>query len=273
LRRRPRLVVLSWCMYVRVEGVTLENSPSFHLVPSDCEDVEIENVTIHAPADAPNTDGIDPSASRYIHIVNCVLDTGDDNIAIKSGHIDLAHPGGAAEHITITNCMFLHGHGMSIGSETLGGVRDLRVEHCTFTGTTSGIRIKSRRGHGGLLENLVYSDITMTNVDFPIYFTSYYPRVPQKDKAQPVAEDSPVFRKIVIRNLTASSSKTAGMIVGLPELPIENVVFENVYITASKGMTVRNAGEIKFRQSTIRVQTGAQLIMETNASVTGLQSN
>jgi polygalacturonase len=269
---RPRLVVFSWCMYVRVEGVTLENSPSFHLVPGDCEDVDIENVTIHAPADAPNTDAIDPSASRYVRIANCVLDTGDDNIAIKSGHIDPAHPGGAAEHIIISNCTFLHGHGLSIGSETVGGVRDLTVEHCTFNGTTCGIRIKSARGRGGVVEKLVYKDVTMTNVAFPIYLTSYYPKVSKEEASETMTPTTPAYRNIRIENVIAHSSREAGAVVGLPECSITNLVFENVHITAPKGMTLRNTKAIEFKNSTIEVQSGPRLILEANAEVSGLQS-
>lgn len=268
-RRRPRLVIFSECLYVRVKKVTLENSPSFHLVPKDCEDVDIDDVTIHAPADAPNTDAIDPSASRYLHIANCVLDTGDDNIAIKSGHIDPAHPGGAAEHITITNCTFLHGHGLSIGSETLGGVRDVAVESCTFNGTTSGIRIKSARGRGGVVENLVYKNITMTNVDWPVYLTSYYPKVPESDTAQPMTPGTPVYRNIRLENLTAYSSRNAGEIIGLPECAITNVVLKNVHISAPKGMTVRNARAVEFKDSSITVEQGRRLLLETNAEVSG----
>jgi len=272
-RRRPRLVVFSRCVGVSVRDVTLENSPSFHLVPSDCENVEIEGVTIRAPADSPNTDAIDPSACRNVRIANCVLDTGDDNIAIKSGHADRAHPNAAVEHIVVTNCVFLHGHGMSIGSETLGGVRDLRVENCTFNGTVNGIRIKSSRERGGVVENLVYRDITMTNVDYPIDLTSYYPKIPAEDPAQPMSATTPVYRNIRIENLTASDARTAGEIVGLPECVISNVVLENVHLTAPKGVTVRNARGIEFINSSVTARTGVGLILETNATVTGLPAN
>jgi polygalacturonase len=209
-RRRPRLVLLSNCVGVRVQDVTLQNSPSFHLVPVSCEDVTIEGVTIRAPADSPNTDAIDPSDTRHVRISKCVIDVGDDNVAIKSGHADAAHPNAACEDITVTDCTFLHGHGMSIGTETIGGVRDLIVQHCTFEDTTSGIRIKSSRDRGGLVENLRYSDITMKNVKIPINLACYYPRIPTNDPAQAVTSHTPMYRNIRISNLTATSRKAPG---------------------------------------------------------------
>lgn len=267
--RRPRLIVLSECRDVRVEGVTIQNSPTFHLVPQECENVLITNVIIRAPDEAPNTDAIDPSACKDVRIIGCTIGVGDDNIAIKSGR---KVPGRefAVENVWVERCTFLHGHGMSIGSETAGGVKNLVVTNCTFNGTTSGIRIKSARGKGGLVENLVYSDITMTNVDYPIYLTSYYPKVPATDAAQPVAADSPVYRNIIIRNVTAHSAKTAGMIVGLPELPIENVTLENVRVTAPTGLMFRNTRAIKLQNTTVTPAKGPSFILETNAEVAGL---
>lgn len=268
--RRPRLIVLSDCRNVLVQDVTIQNSPTFHLVPSECEDVLITNVTFHTPADAPNTDAMDPSACKNVRIIGCTIDVGDDNIAIKSGR-KVAGREAAVENVWVERCTFLEGHGMSIGSETAGGVKNLTVTNCTFNGTTSGIRIKSARGKGGLVENLVYTDITMTNVDFPISLTSYYPKVPKEDAAQPMAADSPVYRNIVIRNVTAHSPRTAGMIVGLPEAPIENVTLENVRVTAPTGMNFRNAKGIKLVNSQVTLtKAGEPFILESQAEVTGL---
>lgn len=267
--RRPRLIILSGCRDVRIEGVTIQNSPTFHLVPSECENVLITNVTFRAPAEAPNTDAIDPSACKNVRIIGCTIGVGDDNIAIKSGR-KVAGREAAVENVWVERCTFLHGHGMSIGSETAGGVKNLVVTNCTFNDTTSGIRIKSARGKGGLVENLVYTDITMTNVDYPIYLTSYYPKVPATDAAQPVATNSPVYRNIVIRNVTAHSAKTAGMIVGLPELPIENVTLENVRVTAPAGLMFRHARAIKLQNTTVTPAKGRPFILEANAEVEGL---
>jgi pectinesterase len=267
--RRPRMVILSECRNVRIDGVTLQNSPSFHLVPSECENVLITNVTFRAPDDAPNTDAIDPSACRDVRIIGCTIDVGDDNIALKSGRKVAGHEA-AVENVWVERCTFLHGHGMSVGSETLGGVKNLTVTNCTFNGTTSGIRIKSARGKGGLVEKLVYTDITMTNVEYPIYLTSYYPKVPKDDSARPMAPDSPVYRNIIIRNLVAHSPRAAGMIVGLPEAPIVRIKLENVQITAPTGLVVRNAEAVELKDSIVNAEHGASIILETNAVVRGL---
>jgi lysophospholipase L1-like esterase len=266
--KRPRMVVLNNCVVVRIKDITLTNSPSFHIIPRNCEDVDIVRVTIRAPDDSPNTDAIDPSASRYVHISDCVIDAGDDNIAIKSGRADPAHPNAAAEYITVSNCTFLHGHGMSIGSETTGGVRNLTVQHCTFENTESGIRIKSARGKGGIVENASYSDITMKNVKIPINITAHYPKVPKdsEDTAQPVTNLTPIYRNIRIENLTATSFRSAGLIVGLPEAPISDVTLENVHITAPKGLTVRNA-KVILKNVKIETQEGPPFILESGATV------
>jgi polygalacturonase len=161
---RPNLIVLQRCRKVRMENITLQNSPKFNFGPDECEDVVVSNVTILNPEHSANTDGIDPSNCKNVLITRCRIDTGDDNVAIKSGRKE---PGRefACEDITVTDCTFLHGHGMSIGSETFGGVRNVLVKNCVFENTENGIRIKSQRGKGGVVEGIIYQDIMMTNVD------------------------------------------------------------------------------------------------------------
>jgi hypothetical protein len=290
------MVLLEGCKNVRIIGVTLVNSPSFHLVPKKCENVLIEGVTIRSPSIAPNTDAIDPSVSRHVRISKCVIDVGDDDVAIKSGNADSEHPNAACEDITVTDCIFLHGHGMSIGSETVGGVRNLTVQRCRFENLASGIRIKSARGKGGLVENITYSDITMKNVKIPINISSYYDDSAKSDSAQPVTALTPIYRNIHIKNITATSPygdadiidrltdflyyyyayhaylepRAAGFIVGLPECEISDVVLENVRISASTGMTIQNAKAIKLNNVKIETEQGLPFILE-NAVVEGLE--
>jgi polygalacturonase len=272
---RPNLIVLTGCKNVRLENITLQNSPKFHFVPTDCNGVVVSNVTVLAPARAPNSDAIDPSICRNVLITKCHIDVGDDNIAIKSGRkVDGREF--ACENITVTDCVFLHGHGVSIGSETLGGVRNLTVRNCTFEGTENGIRIKSARGKGGVVENLSYSDITMKNVEPAITFTCYYMNtsakdpvqraVHKEDAAQPVTEGTPIYRNIRISNLTATCERSAGIIIGLPESQVSDVVLENVRISAPIGLTIRNAKAIKLKNVKIETQEGQPFILE-NAAV------
>ncbi len=265
---RPKMVVFKECQNVRVAHITLINSPCFHLVPTDCENVTIDDVTITAPADSPNTDAIDPSASRHVRITHCRLDVGDDNVAIKAGaSASGRHP--SCEDITVTDCTFLHGHGMSIGSETAGGVRNVTVRNCTFQDTENGLRIKSPRGKGGTVENITYSDITMQNVDPAILFTCYYPKIPKSDAGQPVTAATPIFRNIRISNLSATCPRSAGVIVGLPESPVSDVTLENVQIAAREGLSIQNAQHIQLKQVQVTAQKGPAFILE-KAQVDGL---
>ena len=264
---RPNLIILTRCKNVKITGVTIQNAPKFHLVPTDCEDVVIDGVTFNAPERAPNTDAVDPSVSRRILITRCVIDVGDDNVAIKSGR-KMDGREYACEDITVTDCVIRHGHGVSIGSETVGGVRGLTVQRCTFEDTDNGIRIKSYRGRGGLVENITCSDITMKNVKVPISISGYYPKIPTEDAAQPITPETPIYRNIRITNLTATSPRSAGFIVGLPEAYVSDVVLENVHITAPEGLLVRNAKGVKLKDVKIETQQGPPLIME-NAEVVG----
>jgi polygalacturonase len=270
---RPNLVTLQRCKNVRMTGITLQNAPKFHFVPTECEDVFIDGVKVLAPDHTPNTDGIDPSNSRNVVITRCFIDVGDDNIAIKSGRKVEGREFGC-ENILITNCTFKHGHGVSIGSETVGGVRNVRVRDCTFENTDNGLRIKSRRERGGRVEDIVYENCTLTNVRPALSIAAYYQQTthatfPKDDTAQPVTETTPFFRNITFRNITATSTREAGLIVGLPEAPVENVLLENVTIVAKEGLTIANARGVKLVNVKVVAEKGEPFILH-NATVEGL---
>ncbi|MGH7975403.1 MAG: glycosyl hydrolase family 28 protein, partial [Limisphaerales bacterium] len=172
-------------------------------------------------------------------------------------------------------------HGMSIGSETDGGVRNVTVKNCTFENTENGLRIKSNPGKGGLVENISYSDIRMTNVDPAITFTCFYMNNSAKDAGKPAAPKQkikpsdagkiPLYRDITISNLTAVCERSAGVILGLPDNCISNVVFENVKISAKTGLAIHNAKGIRFKNSAISVKSGPAFTAE-NAEVEGLKN-
>jgi polygalacturonase len=266
---RPNLIVLTRVRNLVVRDVTIQNSPKFHLVPTECEGVLITNVTILAPERAANTDAIDPSVSRNVTITKCLIDVGDDNVAVKSGK-RLDGREFACENLTVTDCTFKHGHGMSIGSETVGGVKNVVVRRCTFENTDNGIRIKSDRTRGGTVDGLLCEDITMKEVRGAITITSYYPKIPATDTAQPVTSTTPHYRNLTIRNLTATSSKSAGVIVGLPESPVENVLLENVTITAAQaGLEIRHAKGVQLRNVKVTPAKGEPFLV-TDAVVSRL---
>jgi polygalacturonase len=170
-----------------------------------------------------------------VRISYCKIDNGDDNIAVGSSSM-------ASSDIVITHCTFLHGHGCSIGSYTNGGVDSMLVDSCSFNGTTNGIRIKSERGRGGNVQNLTYSNITMTGVEYPIWISAYYPDIPgTSDPAQTVTSTTPYYHNINIVNLTSTGSPSIGYLVGLPEKFLTNINFQNVSFTSQSGLIVRNA--------------------------------
>lgn len=267
---RPNMIVLTRVTNLTVRDVTLQNSPKFHLVPTECDGVTITGITILSPERSPNTDGIDPSMCRRVTITACTIDCGDDNIAIKSSK-KVEGREFACEDISVTNCTFKHGHGMSIGSETGGGVRNLHVRDCTFEDTDNGIRIKSDRNRGGQVVDILYENIRMTNVRGAILFSCYYPRVPDHDEKQPVTDRTPHYSSIVVRNLSGTSTQAAGTIAGLPESLIENVTLENVSIEAAKtGLEIRNARNVKLKNVTIEPKKGDPFIVR-DAQVEGLE--
>jgi polygalacturonase len=273
---RPNMIVIERSRNLRMENITLQNSPKFHFVPTDCDDVVITNVTILAPERAANTDAIDPSGHRYL-ITHCKIDVGDDNIAIKAGKKN-ADGTFQSEDFTITDCTFLHGHGMSIGSETAGGVRNITMRNCTFENTENGIRIKSDTRRGGIVENIFCDNITMKNVNPAITLTCVYQGTSAGDKKTDGAQTNsasggniPVFRHIRVKNLTATCPKAAGLILGLPESCIEDVILENVKITAAKPFSITHAKRVKLENVSVTVPKGEPFKLE-DAEVSGMNA-
>lgn len=227
---RANLVVIDGCERLLVADITLTNSPKFHLVPKHVTDLTIERVKVRAPSNAPNTDAIDPGSVTRAWIHHCDIDTGDDDIVIKSGGTD----------ILIEDCTIKHGHGISIGSETTEGVSRMLVRRCTFEGTDNGIRIKSMRGAGGLVENIRYTELTMKDVANAIVLQLDY-----SDNNRPDfkgdATKIPTIRNILIDHVTIEGSRAAGKIHGLPESRITGVVLRDVTLTAEKDFSVKDA--------------------------------
>ncbi|MGI6082906.1 MAG: glycoside hydrolase family 28 protein [Limnochordia bacterium] len=240
--KRPNLMEFIRCRSVRIEGVTLINSASWTLHPWYCENVTIDGITINNPPDSPNTDGINPESCRHVHISNCHLDVGDDCIALKAGTEDGSHPEAVpCENITITNCTMIHGHGgVVIGSEMTGSVRNVVISNCVFVGTDRGIRIKSRRGRGGYVENVRVQGIVMDGVSCPIVLNKFYAS-DLDGPVEPVSCGTPVFRNIAFSAITARDASVAGFLLGLPEMPIQHVSFSDTYLEATGDRSSRPA--------------------------------
>jgi hypothetical protein len=259
---------------ILIEGVTLQNPPTFHMVLKGGNlNLTIQNLTVNTPGNSPNTDGMD-LASTNVLIQNCSISDGDDNIEIGGS-------AAAAADITVSNCTFGTGHGVSVGSETEGGVHDLLVSNCTFNGTENGIRMKSDRDIGGLIQNLRYLDISMTNVGYPIVIWSYYdsvgspnnitPATAAANPPQPVITTTPFWQNILISNLTATANSgvnVAGVIWGRQEAPVSNLTLYAVNI-ASHGETfdVYNAQDIQIVNSQLTTDGSTNTLTLYNAQV------
>jgi polygalacturonase len=265
---RPRLVVFDHCKHVLVEGVTLQNSPMWQLVPYYSDDVTIRNIKVLAPANSPNTDAIDPFSSSNVRIEHVFADVGDDNIAIKSGAIGSPGPDAPSRDIAISDCTFLHGHGLSVGSEIAGGAQNIRAERIRFEGTDNGIRVKANRDRGSDVGPLTFRQIEMTGVKNALIISEYYPKVlpPDGETAQPVTRLTPHFHDITLEDVTAAGSASAGAIVGLPEAPISGVVLRNVKIAAQHGLTIGYA-EVSGEGVTIEAAEGPAMMKQAGAKV------
>ena len=240
---RPPFIQPLRCKNIRIEGITIVNSPFWTVNPEFCENVTIDGVTILNPL-SPNTDGIDPESCRYVHISNCHISVGDDCITLKSGRdLQARKLNVPDEDITITNCTMLAGHGgVVIGSEMSGGVKNVVISNCIFDGTTRGIRIKSTRGRGGLVENIQVDNIVMRNIkEEAIVLDLKYSKMPP----EPFSERTPIFRNININNVTASDVLIPIRINGLEESPITDVTLTNINIKSKQKPTFTNCKDIK----------------------------
>jgi len=235
---RPPLFQIYGSSDVTVSGVTLQNSPFWNTHLVDSKDVTIHDVAIENPAEAPNGDGIDIESSTSVRLSDTYINAGDDAICLKSGKDEegreRARP---AEQITVTNCTVEAGHGgVVIGSEMSGDVRDVTVSNCTFRDTDRGIRIKTTRGRGGVVEDLRFDTIVMRNVACPFVINGYYFTDIDSDP-EPVGETTPMVRHIHFSDITARNVESAGFLAGLPEQFFEDVTFSNVEIDATRDLS------------------------------------
>lgn len=278
--RRPIMIALSTCNRVLVENVTLSNSPMFHIaIGRKSTDVTVRKVTIRAnPSTDPvnpghNTDACDVSGKNIL-IQDCDVSVGDDNFTC----------GGGTSDVLITNCTYGYGHGVSIGSPTSGGVSNFTVINCTFNNTEQGIRIKSDRDRGGFLHNLSYLNLRMTNVDFPILIYASYAATNRQYRAltdvtsaiaasypsNEVGGRTPIYRDITFSNIiaTVKPGRRAGLIWGLPEMTVSNVLLQQINITADKPFGIYDAQNVRLVNSKIITPEGVNKLSYANAQIT-----
>jgi polygalacturonase len=256
---RPPFIQPMYCKNILIEGITITNSPFWTVNPEFCENVTVNGVTIFNPP-SPNTDGINPESCKYVHISNCHISVGDDCITIKSGKdIPGRTKNMAAENYTITNCTMLRGHGgVVIGSEMSGGVKKITISNCVFDGTDRGIRIKTTRGRGGVVEDIRVDNIIMKNIrDQAIVLDMEYAKV----KPEPLSERTPQFRNIRLSNITAYT-KQAMFINGLDEMPVQEISLNDVVFEAETGIVIKNGKDIELHNVRVNTKKGPALQAE-----------
>ena len=224
---RPPFIQPNECSNVLIEGVTILNSPFWNITPVFCDNVNVHGVTIISPTTSPNTDGINPDSCRDIRISDCSITAGDDCITIKSGRdADGRRAGRPLENCTIVNCTLLGGHGLSIGSEMSGGVKNLTIANCVFEGTDYGIRIKSTRGRGGVIEDVRISNLVMRNIHKEaLLLTTFYTKT-----ASNRCRNARPFFATSISAASRVTRKAPAKLTGLEEMPIENITFDDIQL-------------------------------------------
>lgn len=253
---RPAVIQTRESQNIRIEGLRISGASFWTIHLLYCDDVVVRDVSIETHP-GRNTDGIDVDSSRNVRITDSYLDTGDDAIVLKSGRdVDGRRVNRPTENVTITNCVIRRGHGaVVIGSEMSGGVRNVVASNIVSKGTDKGIRIKSGRGRGGVVENVRFSNWVIDRAGEAINVNSYYTNVPE----EPVGERTPTFRDIVIDGITITDALSAVGVDGLPEHPIVGLRLRNVTGTAAVGLRARHTDGMSLENLDLRPREGPAL--------------
>ncbi len=285
---RPVMISLQECSNVLLEGVTFQNSPGWNIHPLMCDNFTARDIVVRNPWYSQNGDGLDLESCRNAVIINSSFDVGDDAICIKSGKDEEGRKRGKpCENVIVDNCIVFHGHGgFVVGSEMSGGVKNIKVSGCTFMGTDVGLRFKSNRGRGGVVENIHISDIHMVDIPTePLLFDLFYggtSPVPEGDEPakdaeaeeqlMPVTEATPQFKDIYIRNVACNGAGRAMFFNGLPEMNVRNINISNVTITADRGAEIVESDGVKLHHLRVIAAKGPNLILRNakNIEIDGL---
>jgi len=268
---RPVMVSFVRSKNILLEGVTFQNSPAWNIHPFICENLIINNITVRNPWYSQNGDGIDVESCKNTLIVNSKFDVGDDAICMKSGkNAEGSARNIPTENVIVNNCVVYHGHGgFVVGSEMSGGIRNIKVTNCDFIGTDVGLRFKSNRGRGGVVENIYISNIIMKDIPTdPLLFDLFYggkSAIEAEDDETPsittngiptVNEETPSFRNIFIENIISSNSNRAMYFNGLPEMKVDNVKVKNSVFSSKIGAVINQSTNVELKDIIINNKTG-----------------
>ena len=280
---RPVMVAIHNCDNVLLQGVTFQNSPCWTVHPAICTNLTIDGITVRCPAYAQNGDGVDIESCKNVLFVNSSIDAGDDAICIKSGkNEDGRKRGIPCENVIVQNCIVFHGHGgFVVGSEMSGGVKNVSVRNCTFSGTDVGLRFKSTRGRGGVVENIFIENITMNNiVTDGLLFDLFYggksasEALADGDEGEvtdmpfkEVDETTPAFRNIHISNVRCNDARRAMLFNGLPEMNVEHVTVTDAWFCTTTGAQINESTDVALKNVTIIPQQGPALAINNAKEV------
>ncbi|MCH7408405.1 glycoside hydrolase family 28 protein [Belliella sp. DSM 111904] len=280
---RPVMVSIKNSKRILLDGPTFQNSPAWNIHPLMNEDLIIRNLNVRNPWYSQNGDGLDLESCKNVLIYNNIFDVGDDAICFKSGKDkDGRERGMPTENVIVKNNIVYHGHGgFVIGSEMSGGVRNVHISSCTFMGTDVGLRFKSTRGRGGIVEHIYISDIDMINIptdviNFNMFYGGNSPVLEADQSAEdeardeqafPVNEETPIFRNIHMKNIKATNSGTAANFQGLPEMNLQNVTLENALLQTKNGILAVDSDGLQLKDVRVIPTKGAALTLYNSKNV------
>ena len=271
---RPNMLVLTNCKKVWLQGITVQNSPDWCIHTLLCEDMTLQGVHVRNPWNAQNGDGIDMESCRNVLLEGSTFDAGDDGICVKSGRDeDGRKRGKPTENVVVRNNVVYRAHGgFVIGSEMSGGARNIFVSDCTFIGTDIGLRFKTVRGRGGVVENIYIKNISMRNIlHEAILFDMYYQTKAASTLGQnmvipPVDEGTPQFRNFYVSNVVCNGAEKAIFLRGLPEMAITGMHLENMVFKTNKGIELIEAKNISLKNISLQITDPTQLAYIENSS-------
>lgn len=278
---RPNLLVLTRCDRILLEGVTFQNSAAWCLHPLMSTHLTVRNITVKNPWYAQNGDGIDVESCRYVLIENSVFDVGDDGLCIKSGRDEEGRKRAMpTQDVIIKNCTVYNAHGgFVIGSEMSGGAKNIFVDDCTFVGSDIGLRFKTTRGRGGIVENIFINNINMQNIPgeailFDMYYMAKDPivlegeaREAPKVTFEPITDATPQFKNIYIKNVVCNGAEKALFIRGLPEMNIQNIQIENFMANTKQGIQINEAKNISLKNIQVNASKPGPLVDIVNSQL------
>lgn len=266
---RPTLVSFTSCKNVLLKDATFENSPAWNVHPLMCENITVEDVTIRNPWYSQNGDGLDIESCKNVVVTGTTLDVGDDALCIKSGRDKEGRERGMpTENVIISDCRVYHGHGgFVVGSEMSGGARNIMVRRCQFIGTDTGLRFKSARGRGGVVEKIYIDSVGMAGISGDAITIDLYYSINVNGEAVPVADETtPSFRDISVSNVVCKGAARAIVLNGLPEMPVKGVSIANSTFETRSGATLNNLDGLTMENVAIDCANGDTITRGDNVA-------